>query len=326
MSRLSAYIRACFHHENYHGWYKRSRYFEGWYLKLISRNGQHAIALIPGIAMDDSGARQAFIQVLDGKAFTARYHVFDPDFFKPNKKRFKLKIQDNSFSLNRIKVQLPELQGQIHFTEHALWPKKIYQPGIMGWYSFVPGMECYHQVISLDCNLTGKLLHHGAEIDFTGGRGYIEKDWGRSFPSAWIWMQSNHFTSTEVSFKLSVARIPWMGSSFIGFICAFYIKGNLIKFASYTGAKLEQVELHDSGVHIRISDRKQILQVRAEKSPGAELLSPILGLMEGRVSSALQGLIHITLQDKKENRVIFNDTGRYAGMEIAGNTHELLNF
>ncbi|WP_243392439.1 MULTISPECIES: tocopherol cyclase family protein [unclassified Mesotoga] len=30
-------------------------------------------------------------------------------------------------------------------------------------------------------------------IDLTGGKGYIEKDWGRSLPDAWIWMQSNNF-------------------------------------------------------------------------------------------------------------------------------------
>ncbi|MCK7537696.1 MAG: tocopherol cyclase family protein [Marinilabiliales bacterium] len=35
--------------------------------------------------------------------------------------------------------------------------------------------------------------------DFSGGRGYIEKDWGHSFPSAYVWMQSNHFQLARIS-------------------------------------------------------------------------------------------------------------------------------
>ncbi|MEZ4893124.1 MAG: tocopherol cyclase family protein [Saprospiraceae bacterium] len=39
------------------------------------------------------------------------------------------------------------------------------------------------------------LTINGEELDFTGGKGYMEKDWGRSFPSAYFWMQTNHFRS-----------------------------------------------------------------------------------------------------------------------------------
>jgi len=326
MSRITAHIRAFFHHEQYHGWFRKRRFFEGWYFKMVDRTGAHAYAFIPGIAMDAAGKRQAFIQVLDGIRVTAQYHAFDPDFFRPYEKRFKVKLQDNSFSMNRIKLQLPDIKGQIHFSEHTLWPKKWWSPGIMGWYSFVPFMECYHQVVSLDCALTGKLIIHGKEVDFNGGRGYIEKDWGRSFPSSWIWMQSNHFSATGTSFKLSVARIPWVGNAFVGFICALLLNGRIYRFATYTGAKLRKIDIYDAGAHIVLEDARHILEVRAEKAPGAELASPVLGLMEGRVKESMQALIHIQLRDKKENRLIFSDTGKNAGLEIAGNTHELLAF
>ncbi len=58
------------------------------------------------------------------------------------------------------------------------------------------------------------LTINGEPMDLTGGRGYIEKDWGTSFPSAWIWMQCNTFDTPDTSFMLSYARIPWMGSHF----------------------------------------------------------------------------------------------------------------
>ena len=63
----------------------------------------------------------------------------------------------------------------------------------MGPYTFAPFMECYHGVLSFDHTIAGSLAVDGQELDFTGGHGYIEKDWGQAFPKAWIWTQSNHF-------------------------------------------------------------------------------------------------------------------------------------
>lgn len=58
----------------------------------------------------------------------------------------------------------------------------VRSPGIMGWYAWVPTMECYHGVVSLDHAISGKLMIEDQAHDFNGGRGYIEKDWGKSFP------------------------------------------------------------------------------------------------------------------------------------------------
>ena len=66
----------------------------------------------------------------------------------------------------------------------------------MGWYSFVPFMECNHGIVSVNHDLYGEISVNGNVIDFNNGKGYIEKDWGVSFPEAWIWIQSNNFRGT----------------------------------------------------------------------------------------------------------------------------------
>lgn len=38
-------------------------------------------------------------------------------------------------------------------------------------------------------------------MDFSGGRGYIEKDWGQSFPAAWVWLQINYLPDLSFSIK-----------------------------------------------------------------------------------------------------------------------------
>ena len=72
MSKISAYTKAFFNHENYHGWFKKKTFFEGWYYKIVDKTEKYAFAIIPGIAMDAQGNKQSFIQVLDGKNLSAQ--------------------------------------------------------------------------------------------------------------------------------------------------------------------------------------------------------------------------------------------------------------
>jgi hypothetical protein len=54
----------------------------------------------------------------------------------------------------------------------------------MGWYSFIPFMECKHGIVSANHKIKGKITVNNQIIDFDEGQGYIEKDWGTSFPEA----------------------------------------------------------------------------------------------------------------------------------------------
>ena len=61
---ISQKIRGIWNPELYHGWGKKRKFFEGWYYKVVSGDEQHAYAFIPGVAMDENGNKQAFIQIL----------------------------------------------------------------------------------------------------------------------------------------------------------------------------------------------------------------------------------------------------------------------
>lgn len=160
--------------------------------------------------MDDNGCKQAFIQVLDEKKLTARYHKFDFDSLNASRKEFCINIGKNSFSANYLELDLTGFSGRLEFSDLAPWPKPWYSPGTMGPFTFVPFMECYHGIISMDHSIKGVLTVEGDSVDFANGRGYAEKDWGRCLPSTYVWMQSNHFSLPGISVKSSVARIPWI--------------------------------------------------------------------------------------------------------------------
>ncbi|MDB4717226.1 hypothetical protein OAF03_03595, partial [Flavobacteriaceae bacterium] len=108
-------IHSLWNPECYHGWGKNKKFFEGWYYKIISENQEHKLAIIPGIAMDKKGNKQAFIQVLDGKNLEASYHKFLADDFKPTPRKHNLSIKKNRFTENSIEIDLPNLKGKLQF-------------------------------------------------------------------------------------------------------------------------------------------------------------------------------------------------------------------
>jgi len=121
-----------------------------------------------------------------------------------------------------------------------------------------------------------RLAVDGKDLDFSGGQGYIEKDWGRSFPKAWIWTQSNHFTTAGTCITASVAVIPWLGSTFNGFIAGLWHGGRLYRFATYTGAKLERQEATDREVALHFVDHRKDghrLEIEATRASGGLLHS-----------------------------------------------------
>jgi hypothetical protein len=310
--------------ECYHGWNRSKRFFEGWYYKLVSSDQKHALAIIPGIAMDELGKKQAFIQVLDGRNLKAWYHKFDAQDFIPSSKKHDVKIQNNRFTSSSIELDLPNLKGSLQFKNLSPWSSSWNSPGIMGPFSFVPFMECYHGILSMDHSIEGSLVYNKETISFDQGKGYMEKDWGHSFPEGYVWMQSNHFSRPGVSIKASIAKIPWLGSSFIGHIAGVWIEGHLIEFTTYNGTRLNRCAISEKEVFLDMENKNYSLSIAATREQATSLAAPIVGFMDARIEESMNATIQVKLLDKRNGKIILEDSGTSAGIEVAGNHSVLL--
>ena len=317
-------IRGVFHPEQFQGWAKSKNYFEGWYFKVVNEAESRAFAFIPGIAIKSSNEKHAFIQILDGKKRTAHYHKFEFETFKPNSDQFKIAIGNNHFSEQGLQLNLPGLKANLQFSENIRWPNHCYSPGIMGPYTFLPMMECYHGIVSMDHGITGQIEVDGEVLDFRNGRGYIEKDWGKSFPSAYVWIQTNHFSQSGISLKVSVARIPYLTYSFIGFIAGIWLGDRLIQFTTYNRSVLKKSLIEKEKVGIVMESKEFRLEILAQREVGTALASPILGMMDGRIEESMNARIEVNLIDRKSGKSVFYDIGRNAGLEVAGKIEEIL--
>lgn len=177
------------HPEGFHGRGRTRRFFEGWYVKLVSKDLSQRWAVIPGVFLGPEGGGEAFVQVRDGATRRSWYHRAPLEDFHGEAGRFEVRVAGCRFSSEGVELSdvLP-ISGKLRFsTPLAPWPVTFTSPGIMGWYAWVPFMECYHGVVSLSHGLSGTLRVEGVEVSFDGGEGYIEKDWGQAFPAAYVW-------------------------------------------------------------------------------------------------------------------------------------------
>jgi hypothetical protein len=326
------FIRNTMNPAAYHGHTRSPPFFEGWYYKLVDSTETHRYAIIPGVFLnDDPEQHHAFVQMLDGATGQSTYHRYPPSDFSAARDRFDLRIGPNRFTAEKISIEIssPEIDisGSLHFGELHPWPVTLRSPGIMGWYAWVPFMECYHGVPSLDHRLNGTLMVNGQSIDLAGGRGYIEKDWGRRFPEAWVWFQTNHFESTGTSLTASVAIIPWLRSSFAGFIVGLLHKSVLYRFATYTGARIEQLDVGDGAVTWIIRDHEHRLEMRATRAEGGILHAPTTNDMGRRIAETLTAHVEVTLHSLKGGSPtrIFGGIGRHAGLEVVGDMEKLVS-
>lgn len=321
---------------------RRRGYFEGWYFKSAfpaaatvragagetpargtARSAENqaagggpgagegtALAVIPGISLA-RGDPHAFIQTLTGR--TSHYHRFPVDSFHYGTREFQIEVGENLFSLSTMRLRIPGLHADLSIVSDVRWPSSPLSPNSMGWYAYMRFMECYHGIIVVDGTVEGEV--NGRRI--TDGRFYLEKDWGASFPRGWIWLQCNSFPN-RASITCSVARVPFRRRVFTGFIAALWDGKALHRFATYTGARIEALEIYESSVRLVLADTHKRLSIRAAR-PGAsvtggELISPVDGAMEGRIAESIDATVEARLE--VDGHPVFSATGRNAGLEV----------
>ncbi len=328
----------------YHGRGKRGVFFEGWYFKLISASKDKRLAVIPGVFHHpDPDQEHAFIQVLDGISSQVHYHRFPFSQFNSSNKTFLIRVGESTFHYQGLELNISNqdqsITGDLAFDKLHPWPVKTFSPGVMGPFRFVPFMQTYHGILSLDHSIQGSLNVSGDQHDFTGGRGYIEKDWGRTFPRAYIWLQSNHFADAGISLSASVATIPWLQSWFRGFLIGFRVAGKLYRFTTYLGSTIDSLKVNDHSVIWITTGKKWSdpdgiypgyrLTIQAERGEAGLLSAPELDGMTPRIFESLTAEVAVTLtglDDQGEPaEVLFQGRGDCGGLEVAGSVEELVD-
>ena len=289
-------------------------YFEGWYFKNTKNND--SISFIPGINIDENG-KKAFIQVITN--YASYYINYNINEFKYSYSPFFIQIGNNTFSKEGIHIDIKDdtqniyINGDIKYLNNKNIKTSLISPNIMGPFSYVPFMECNHAILSMKNTTQGVIDINNKKIDFNSGTGYIEKDWGCSFPKSYIWCQGNNFQNSNASFMISIADIPFKFLSFKGVICVLIVDDIEYKFTTYNNAKIIEYKVDEKDLSITLQKGKYKIKIESRNDNGNKLIAPVKGSMEREIIESISSSIKVTL--KKDNNIIFSNYSTNCGME-----------
>lgn len=288
-------------------------YFEGWYFKHTIQN--KSISFIPGIHIEE-GKKSAFIQVITN--FSSYYISYPFDKFSFSYEPFFIRIGNNFFSFDEMKIDLQDtdikIQGELFYSNHKKINKSFLMPNIMGPFSYLPFMECNHAILSMKHEVNGLLTVNDQSYPFKNGIGYIEKDWGSSFPTSYLWTQANDFENPDCSFFLSVATIPISLFSFTGFICSLILNGKEYRFSTYNGSKIANFRTSSQNFNVVLKQKDMRLHIYSDTKNSFSLKAPRAGSMNREIFESIDASITICLS--KQNTVLFEGNSKNCGLEI----------
>lgn len=274
-----------FHSERYSGKFKK-KYFEGWYFRII---GEESFSFIAGKSKNKSDSH-AFIQFVGE---TAEYFRFPLSDFSFDKKDMTIKIKDNCFSLSELMINLKnneaEIKCNLKLDNHKKFRKSLFSPSIMGPFSYFP-MSCNHAVISLHSEVSGTLEINGQQKTVQG-LGYIEKDYGKSFPENYTW---THASNDFLSIVFAEAHPLTFGMK--GFFCLLFYKNRQYNFSLYNLTKLKKFIADEKQAEIFLKKGRNFIEVKiSNPETGRKLAAPKNGKMSEVITESLNAKMTLIL-------------------------------
>lgn len=292
------------------------RSFEGWYFKVV--DPKISLAIIVGISKTIEKSC-AFIQTLDTYTNQSQMIEYSLKDFQWGQEPFFIRIKNNLFTKEQLVLELVDgaiiIKGNLKNSQYTKLSSNPYAPTVMGPFHYLPFLECNHAIISLHHHVWGHLTINQQKFQIDGD-GYIEKDWGRSFPQEYLWLQSNSCKEKDAHIFLSVAKIPMLSCHFQGLIMNLLVDQQQLKVATYYGAYLKDAFTKDGYHYIIIKQSPYTFYFKIKSRNKLALKAPQFGKMSGYVEETLSALAVLLVYKKDKQLAKYNFVN--CGFELYG--------
>jgi len=284
---------------------QKKDYFEGWYIRFTSSDDIN-FAVIFAITKDQENPH-CFIQVFKDLDKLGLYFSFPVSSFSYNSDKQIISIDNNTLSLDKLYIDHEGVKIDVTITNQDFIKNYKGPNSAMGYLYYAP-LECFQEIVYLDSSTNGTVIIGDKAFNISG-KGYMEKTYGKNFPSNWIWIQSNHnIDGSALSF--SVGKVPVLFFSIKGFLAFLKVDKKLYRFSTYN---FSRITVHQDKVIIKKGRIKLIISP-SSKNP-TELVGPMKkGKMVLPVYESISSTCDVLLT--RGNKVLYKGSFTNVGLEL----------
>lgn len=337
-------------HSGYHWNGSSDRFFEGWYFRVtLPQKGQtfafmysiddpiggqpHSGGAAQILGPDDQYLWRTFPDVAKfwaAKNYLALGHWgkselnISPQFLQPSK--FERQIKEG------YQVTATQHQGYLPDPatgDYCRWYYEtvpVYgwgnphlpQQSTAGWLSFLPIFEPGWQILMAHGLATGWIEWKGKKYQFKDAPAYSEKNWGRSFPQKWFWLNCNSFQD-EPDLALTAGGgkrgVLWWDES-VALICLHH-RGKFYEFVPWNARVSWRIEPWGRWEMRAENGQYEVELIGTTEEEGTPLRAPTEDGLLFCCRDTMKGNLTLKLRHRHGNTILVAQSS-LCGLEIGG--------
>ncbi|MDY6782175.1 MAG: tocopherol cyclase family protein [Cyanobacteriota bacterium] len=192
------------------------------------------------------------------------------------------------------------------------------QQSTAGLLSYLPIFEPGWQILMAHGLATGWIDWNGQRYYFRDAPAYGEKNWGRSFPQKWFWLNCNSFKNEpDLALTAGGGRrgvLWWMES--VALICLHH-QGKFYEFVPWNSEVSWRIEPWGKWQMQARNSQGEVEVVGTTDLPGTPLRAPTEQGLRFCCRDTMQGRLQVVLRDRAGN-VRLRSESSTCGLEVGG--------
>lgn len=280
------------------GNFQQGNYFEGWFQKIYSAEHNASFIIIYGYATQNSIESFGFIQLLlpDGEP---RFLYFHKNEVSCDPTRHVFKMGRQILSTEAICIQCNDINIQLNLLGNK--PIRTLKNS-MGYTYFVPGLPCYHAVLNPSHQVSGTIQAGQHHYSLDRATGYLEKNWGNSFPKSYFWMHAVDPLNPKISMLFSRAEIKWMGYNFIRHVGYFNNDGSALDLRLFKDFQLRTAAAEQNQRLLRLGTKEVQLEVGIKHGKKVMFKGPANGNLSRTIPHHADAQVEVSLNQNGNPR------------------------
>ncbi|MBE9042612.1 tocopherol cyclase family protein [Oscillatoriales cyanobacterium LEGE 11467] len=196
------------------------------------------------------------------------------------------------------------------------------QQSTAGWLSFLPIFEPGWQILMAHGLATGWIEWGDRRYEFTDAPAYGEKNWGRSFPEKWFWLNCNYFEGEpDLALTAGGGKREVIGWTESVALVGIHYRGQFYEFVPWNSRVEWTIEPWGCWQMSATNDRFLVELTGTTDRPGTPLRAPTHQGFVFACRDTMHGQLNLQLKEKRSSgewQTILSASSTVCGLEVGG--------